>query len=349
MKSSNPLHRQPKGTSVQEYLLPSLLIGLVIITSVASLMGQGPTVLNRSFQGSVDTQSGTMSLRVIGKHPALTQRTFDLGNGKIITLTDFPSDMALLVESDGGNGATEKILAAIQDLITQLEKEGVIDPNTEGVLLRELANKGTRLAANQKIIEDAILQCQGKGVGCFSALNSKDKKLFDAIHDSSFFVRKGLEIDPQFKQYARSLTGPEQNALDTFIPDYLKIITRPAAFEGDKNNLMFGRDMKAFLSQLALSRDALKDKPAVSPIIEYLSGGIYFNTLNTAFSSNRVENGKVDSQQFSAFLKQENEMYLPQVKNNFANLLSTDSQQKADTICQTGQGQHEQGQCVPNG
>ena len=238
-------------------------------------------------------------------------------------------------------------MAAVQDLITQLEKEGVIDPAIEGALLRELANRGTRLAANQKIIEDAILQCQGKGEGCFSALKASDKKLFNAIHDSNFFFKQGVEMEPQYKEFARSLTTSEMDALDSFIPNYSTEVTAPAIFEGNRHNFLLGRDIKSFLSQMVLSSEALKDKPAVKPLIEYLSGGIYFNSLNTTYSSGRIENAKVDSQQFRAFLKQESDVYLGQVHNHFSERLSLDSQQKADTICQTGHGQTQQGQCEP--
>ncbi|MBX2860985.1 MAG: hypothetical protein KTR14_07110 [Vampirovibrio sp.] len=85
---------------------------------------------------------------------------FELSDGTMISLKNYPVDIASLVESSGANGATEVLLANLESLSQQLQDAGEIDA-FEANLLAKLANQGHEIANIQSFMEDALISCNG--------------------------------------------------------------------------------------------------------------------------------------------------------------------------------------------
>jgi hypothetical protein len=348
-----------KGNGLSEYLLPTVLLGLVILSAAGWFINQGQTLLTPSFQASSTQTKGQLAIKSMGTNPILGSRTFDVGNGKTITLSAFPSDMALLIESDGANGSTEKLLANIEEMITQLEAAGVIDPNTESPIIRELAIKGYKLAANQKILESLPQRCPEMTKACFYGILSTEKHVFDAFYNSSYGSKAFINNEQaRIHSNISSLSASELATMDRFFPGYLDGVqaTDPTGmYQGNvRANLMVGNNLKAFISKLDTVNQKLADRPAVQNLINFLSGNIYFNSgnLSTAISVTVNQNGS------EAFFKEQVKTgvtsFLNPLEQNFKTQLNQQSLQSANGICQTGHGQSiqnqdQQGQCVPKG
>jgi hypothetical protein len=343
-----------KGNGLSEYLLPSVLLGMIILSTAGWFISQGERILTPNFQARTTGTKGQLAIQSLGANPSLGIRTFDVGNGKTITLSEFPNNMALLIESDGANGSTEKLLANLEEMITQLESAGVIDPNTESPLIRALATQGYKLSENQKILESFPQKCPQEQKDCFSKLLSTDKSFFDAFYSMSF-ASKAFINNEQARIHSNisSLSASELETMDRFFPGYLDGVqaTDPTGmYQGNvRANLMVGNNLKAFISKLDTVNQKLADRPAVQNLINFLSGNIYFNSgnLSTALSVTVNQNGS------EAFFKEQVKTgvssFLNPLEQNFKTQLNEQSQESANAICHTGQGQNEQGQCVPNG
>lgn len=151
-----------RAQSLNEYILPIALVGLVGIVSL-SLMGGN---LNELFNGMIDTK----------KKPVVVQNTtieafpgnglesnadvpfanlpgkkiqVDLGNGKTLHLN--MADPVAVAEASGGNGVTENALAVIQQIITQLREQG--EDEAKIAELEKLALAGQKIKTLQQQIE----------------------------------------------------------------------------------------------------------------------------------------------------------------------------------------------------
>lgn len=343
-----------KGNGLSEYLLPSVLLGMILLSTAGWFISQGERILTPNFQARTTGTKGQLAIQSMGANPSLGIRTFDVGNGKTITLSEFPNNMALLIESDGANGSTEKLLANLEEMITQLERAGVIDPNTESPLIRALATQGYQLANNQKILESFSQKCPQNQNSCFLNLLSTDKAFFDAYYSMTFASKASIHKELSVIQSkVSSLSASELATMDRFFLGYLDGVQRTdptGMYQGNvRANLMVGEHLKSFISKLDTVNAKLADRPAVQNLINYLSANIYFNSghLTTALNVTANQNGSEAF--FREQLKAGVNSFLTPLEQNFKAQLSENSQQSAAGICQTGQGQNEQGQCVPKG
>lgn len=347
-----------KGNGLTEYLLPSVLLGLVIFSSVLVWMNSGDQSMRVAYQATESKIEGQLNLKPMGVNPVLRTQTFDLGNGKTITLNSFPQDLMALIETEGSNGTTDKLLTSLNELIDKLVAEGQLDPNTEAPLIRDLASKGYRLADNQKKLEELVQFCQGKAADCTYNLiySSQASPIYkQAFLNTSFFSK--IDPNPENIRSGIPLTNQTAAGLNQFFENHLDFIQNEATstYQGDvRNNLLLGKDIHEFVAAMSNVNQRLNDRPGVQSIISYLSGGIYFNTGLTTSSLNEVFllQPNQASQQQEVFYQHQMkylQKYVPNVQEYFNDKLSLKSNQNATEICTQGQGQNHQEQCVPKG
>lgn len=169
--SVSPNHSKYKvsGQSTSEY---ALVIGLVVIASIAGLSAMGNWT-NQALSGMIGqrpaTTNNTQAALLASLQAALAGQPqpytnipnipgklmqYPLGNGQTLALS-FADDQALL-ETLGPNGVTENKLAALDQLIWQLEHgDPPGDPAIIGPL-KDLSLKGHLAATSQKALQSSV-------------------------------------------------------------------------------------------------------------------------------------------------------------------------------------------------
>ncbi len=169
------LKKTLKGQSLSEYLLLATLIAIVSIGGLSVLANTAanslPNLLECIFDGACENKTNNngnspsptgTAIEVSGgagqgthlprPAPNTSHVSFTLSNGSQITLTNYPTDLSCMIETAGGNGTTETLLANLEELITALVEAGEIDATQAGTL-SDLANQGHLIAEYQGAIE----------------------------------------------------------------------------------------------------------------------------------------------------------------------------------------------------
>lgn len=174
-----------KGSALVDYIIPTLVIGVIAGSGVYSLHSSG--VLKNFIGASLNINFGSDGKGVVGKTTAssdaiatitppkgfdmTTVKAGDLGGtpeqpikscignscaidfGELI-LTDVPENFGAFVETNGSSGGTEQLTAMLLQIADQID-----DPSTpvdEAADLRDLANLGHFVAANIYENEDYL-------------------------------------------------------------------------------------------------------------------------------------------------------------------------------------------------
>ncbi len=161
-----------KGQSLSEYLLLGGLITIVSIAALLMLAGDFsaslPELLDRIFNGggnglassAMANASSKSSSSYLPSQYAETEGLgpvqFTLSNGSTITLEEYPRDIPSVVETAGGNGTTEILLANLEEIIRQLIEAEEITPEQANSLM-DLSNAGHEVAFVQKEYEDILI------------------------------------------------------------------------------------------------------------------------------------------------------------------------------------------------
>ncbi len=157
------------GQSLSEYGLASFLVAIVAIPVLSVLSIQVgdtlPDLLDRIFGGTppavfaAHTEPGTAaSANATGNIAHDGENvTLHLGNGRTITIADYPQNIGASIETAGANGTTSRMMSSLQSLIRQLEEAGEIDRDQAG-RLEKLANQGHKIAGIEAILEESVEQ-----------------------------------------------------------------------------------------------------------------------------------------------------------------------------------------------
>lgn len=143
-----------RGQSVSEYGIGIALIALLCIAA-ATLMGA-------NIQNTVSWMAGE-----IGQKPIITSSAVNMNepqikdaaqlaleDGTTIELGNYASNLSQAIETSGANGTTELLTQQLLKQIAHMKEKGEITPVQEEALMA-LAKQGTRMAAIEKVLEDA--------------------------------------------------------------------------------------------------------------------------------------------------------------------------------------------------
>jgi hypothetical protein len=149
------------GQSLNEYGIAFALIVVVAIAGLVTLGNRSNQMLTQSNQVLFDNPGGgSGSARqmagLLGGRPApgLTQVQLRMADGTLLTLDNYPANLSKSIETVGGNGTTQLLLANLRSLAKQLVDQGKISQD-EYNRMEALANQGHRLASIQKLLENA--------------------------------------------------------------------------------------------------------------------------------------------------------------------------------------------------
>jgi hypothetical protein len=165
-----------KGQSVAEYALVGGLVLLVSIPALGTLnsvfnskLGQSTTSMGTLQQslasfspaatgtsaGSGSGQGGTTGSGTGSTVAGAQTLTVDLGNGKTITVPNYPTNATQLIETAGTSGYTDQLMASISTFAQQLKDAGEIT-DTQFNALMALSNQGHKMGTIQKFLEDYV-------------------------------------------------------------------------------------------------------------------------------------------------------------------------------------------------
>lgn len=346
--------------NLAEYILPVAMIGLVALGGLTWLWqgNQAEKAIMRSVQGDQITQdqSGQTALvsKKFGQNPNDGALRYQLPNGKWVELQNVPLNPALSVEVDGVNGTTTKILAVIDQMISQLEQsEG--DPDSINAL-KNLATQGYNLAGAEKRVEELLVQC-GKDKQCVHQsiwLHPEHSKIVtnlvidscgSTLHPQCDLVdvdRKGKTRLSALAWEGMSILNPEveQEALQSEVYDF------------KKENVTVGKTLHGYLEAFASVNQKGTGSEGLNQLVKDLSQQI-FHIANAA--SHATSMSGIGSSYHDIKTKAVNEMgshpdvtpdrFAELVKSQLAAMpLPSYSQQttvRSDVICTTGQGSRD--------
>lgn len=260
------------GNSMIEYLLPAALVTVLVFASLP--------ILGESFrqalvvpQGEGALQNKNLSMRTYGNVDPQTRFNFETEAGTSNTgsnarLESLKED----IETLGGNGTTNKLLAELEDSTRKLLAEGKITPE-QANQLQILANKGHRLAELQKLIEQAADRA-GDNIHVFD----KSKVLFEGKAIS--MARATASLTYNNESTKTSETYELVRNLDPKLREQFGISTEYTSI---------GRPLMEFFQAFGKAQDAgALNNPEAQAIVTGLAKDIAGLTLNVANTSARI-------------------------------------------------------------
>lgn len=148
------------GNALSEY---SLIAGVMLLGSLGSLMLLEDNIQSslQAFQDSLKPQTQSkQGTRIIGSTYLASDLyssgviTFTTSSGTGFQLQNYPQDIDLAIQTIGSNGATEIILANLNNLIQRLLQAGEIT-QPQADLLTALSNQGHEIARVEALLEAA--------------------------------------------------------------------------------------------------------------------------------------------------------------------------------------------------
>jgi hypothetical protein len=315
------------GNNLVEYILPVALVGLVILGSVVGVTNGIQSQISREYgtPESLTSTQKTVKLRPFGVNPYLRTVQIDLGNGKSITLSNFPTSPVKVIETDGASGNTFLIAKALKELANKLKASGEIN-ETQFQSLIDLANQGFLQAGNQKLVEDALAKSNGDAQVFnqeTAQLNGKTVSLQDFIYSLGFLTQNTVSDSSLYK------TLSAQDA------QYLFRGSVPFDAGNITEGSQLGTNQFEFLSQYLKARDSgALNHPVLEKLIGELSFQIYQTNQIIASSANTTVSLQKDS---TYFRSQNNEW----AEKFFSNL----STQSSKDICIVGNGKESGNSC----
>lgn len=286
--------RSSSTGNLAEYLLPALMIGGLVLISITGLL-QSNLFQNTQTQAllqangiSKDTQGkGLLNIKTMGQNPFDQPYQYKTADGKLITIPNFPTDLAAAVEVDGGHGTSEKLLAAMEAWIQAMVEAGEITP-TEANLLKKLSNQGHSIANNIGILEKATLACQTKSC-IFNKIwgtptdNETKKALFHLARMSN--VSTSIED----RNNSVPMSSQDRKTLYELAP-WIEAVGNEMNYTGkDANNVRVSKMVQTFLQDFQNAQNALsKISPQSKGLLSYFSSSILNLGLRTAMSTSEI-------------------------------------------------------------
>lgn len=161
----------PRGNSIAEYVLPIAIVCFILLIAITTIQPS----LQKAVLGSVGSHPDAMKeaeakVKMLGENPAFQTLTVTLDDGTRLSMPNYPTNMALAIETDGANGATEKLLASLDALIAQLESAGKLS-STESAQLKALSNSGHTLSDIMGHTEKELASFQGSKAALMNHYN----------------------------------------------------------------------------------------------------------------------------------------------------------------------------------
>lgn len=340
MSESQP-RKTLAGQSLSEYLLP---VGLVCILAIsfANMVGGnitdlfGSMITKNSSSRSIPTttvatgntrRTSTLGIptSVANVPPGLQafkQVSVDMGNGKVLTL-----NYTMPAETVGGNGnskVTENALFMLDQIVSQLEEEGLETPeNIE--MLRKLSELGHDIKGIQQLVQNKMpaegFQSAEEQWTYLNAntieLNGKSISLLEAL--------KKLNIDgtsSRFKtktEFLSALANPD--------------LRKPSSMDGSINNLNANNFTNWSISYFT-SSEPLKQNAMKQPLTAFMqqlanirSAGILKNPVLAELVQNQLSRQIFDASNQTIFAPSSAEVQdLANVSKTNANHICTISQ-----------------------
>lgn len=328
--------RHPQGNTLVEYILPAGIVGLVLVTAATVLGPNIKTASSHVVHGQSVKNQSIVTVTGLGNgiSPAVAKTlemgaqfktigmTLKLADGSTVALPAFPQDLKQSVESVGGNGTTQFLLANLDALREQLLQEGKLTPEQDN-LLKALSSQGHYIAG-----AEAAMENPAKTTGSSSA------------YGSSTIVYDGHGAEPiEFSLRLMSGMGyyPDNNPNGTTYSSVTGISPQAAKDLHMEGAISMGNDTLKFaqIYSTALEQGAMDD-PAVRSVIQTLTQ----NVLDIA-----DQTGKAGDYTANEYFYEQ-----PQFSNytpgNFnQNVAAPLTHTNSAAICQTGGGQDSGIQC----
>jgi hypothetical protein len=284
-RKSHPVIKTHSKGNLAEYMLPALMIGGLVLISITGLM-QSNLFQNTQTQAllqangiSKDAQGkALLNIKTMGQNPFYQPYQYKTADGKLITIPNFPTDLAAAVEVDGGHGTTEKLLAAMEAWIQAMVDSGEITPN-EANTLRDLANQGHTIAANIKIYENVALSC-GESKECVQ------NKLYGNKGVAQTNWNLVITYPQEKQEYGSAqLFQPSPSEIHTIYelsPLQKNIISTLDLYRNNVDNIVIGNTAMDFIQKYEVAKENLTSaSPQSLSLLKYFSS----NILNLGFSS----------------------------------------------------------------
>jgi hypothetical protein len=362
---SSSFYSKPQG-NMAEYILPVVLVGLVAVSGLAWMFqgDNGQNIILKTAQGdrlSVNqTGQATLVSKQYGKNPNERPLMITLANGQTIQLDNVPVNLSVAVEVDGPNGTTSQILAALEQLIAQLEVNGE-NPDTLSAL-RALATSGYGLANKQRIIENKAMRC-GTDKLCMNENGRAD----DSARQASFSmvlnacasdINSFCDRENLFQTYGLTpLKSSDWRLIRTLHPGFEERVLSSGQFNYTRENVLVGPSIAQFIRAFG----EVNQNPSLSPQVNTLVSNMAQQIFTIArLSSNGFSEVGIGSNYTDLKSGQTNPLgsnldstpneYAQvvagkMVKQDIPSLFSHQTSGRSDVICATGQGRNENGQC----
>lgn len=272
---------QAKANSLVEYILPVTIVGLVLFAAMNTMVPNLKSTIVRS-TGSLSQLGAQKDVLVKewGANPVLKTVKITMDDGTVLEIPEYPTEIAQLLETDGSNGTTLKLLAALDALIAQLEAQGKTD---EAASLKALSNQGHRLSGWMDSIERIVEKSKGDK----QLLASSQISLGAERYSLTDFARKFELIDSGNEQ--RGLNHGEDAVHFGTIPPYLidefSILKEN---KGKSQNDFMGREYADFIFAYdsAKSSGALNDSQ-VRQVVKNLANNIF--SVSSSFNNSYLD------------------------------------------------------------
>jgi hypothetical protein len=274
----------PKG-NLAEYMLPAIMIGGLVLISVTSLMqsnlfqNSGTQAIMQANGISKDSQGkALLNIKTLGQNPFYQPYQYKTADGKVITIPNFPTDLAAAVEVDGGHGTSEKLLAAMEAWIQAMLDSGEIDQNQANALTA-LANQGHSIGNNIKFYEDVALQCGASKACVQTRLYGSRGPEPPVLNLVITTPEKALEFP------GANISRPSVQEIETLFqlsPLQKNLLHSLNEYKSNPNNILIGNHALDFVQKYEVAKNQLTaSSPQSLALLNYFSS----NIMNLGFAS----------------------------------------------------------------
>jgi hypothetical protein len=354
--------------NMAEYVLPAVLIGMVAVAGLSwALNGQFAAQGGRSlFQAETSSvgQNGKALLnsRSFGKNPYLQTYTLTLANGKTIQIPDMPVSVANNIDVDGGQGTTDKLLAALEKLRQALVDSGELT-EAESQPFKDLANAGHGFGESQAFMENIMNQC-GTSKQCVTDALFQNNQPLPIWVQSRWLSQQNALGHTNTVPDVYALSESQRAILKELQPGILKGLKNDPSFNFDDHNLRVGVNLLNFLTAYDnVKKLPVFADPGVGSLVSKLTQNI-MTLQRSSFNSVTEVMGSLSVPQILAGVKDASrgdwadktpDKYINGLKDNFNRILPNEKDRTfrhsdithaiSGVICTTGNGSDTGQQC----
>ncbi len=347
--------------NMAEYVLPAVLIGLVAVAGLTwSLSGQFAAQGGRSLFQAETSQVGQngkalLNSRSFGKNPYLQTYTLTLANGKTIQIPDMPVSVANNIDVDGGQGTTDKLLAALEKLRQALVDSGELT-EAESKPFKDLANAGHGFGESQAVIENIMSEC-GTSKQCVTDALFQNNQPLPIWVQSRWLSQQNALGHTNTVPDVYALSESQRAILKELQPGILKGLKNDPSFNFDDHNLRVGVNLLNFLTAYDnVKKLPVFADPGVGSLVSKLTQNI-MTLQRSSFNSVTEVMGSLSVPQILAGVKDASrgdwadktpDKYINGLKDNFNRILPNEKDKtfvnsdlthaSSVVICTTGSG-----------